>query len=426
MYYIKRSKELQSVNNLQTVQSKWRLTHLIETVLSSNGGYYADRLYSFQRPDKLNVILQPIENLKLPRISWLVLGREHYFETSKEYPISNKRELKKALQFEENKAPFQGITLQHIERLNEQSHRVTFWVFKTSVLDILSSQPWVVIPESYLLAKALDSGISLAEIESFNKTIFLSKTGQGVASGIQSVQTSTVEQFAFSTGSPVSLTKENFFSSANNEFSALLYRGLKSLALVELQNFFITRKKVNWQDYPWKQAGIITSIVFSVYLAITSAWLILKQYHIEGQLTSQKVQVEQALKLQKQYIEQKEWLQALSKPLLNQVEYWNVWPIVLETISVGVNIKLLQFKNNKIIMSAITNDSIKATDVLANLSKNPYVIAPGFSTPVRNHRGKDEFTITFSLAKTVLESAYHPTITTNIVSAQGGNYASSK
>ena len=389
---------MQSVNNQERVQPIGRLSHLIETILLSKGGYYADSLYTFERSVDKNVILQPIKHNPPPQLSWLILGREHYFETSKEYPIANQRDLKKALKFEDDKAPFSGVTLQYIQRLNEQSHRVTFWVYKPSALDILASQPWVVIPESFLLAKAIGSSDFLTEIKCLNKTMFLSTTGQFIQSGIASVQVPTIEHFAFSTGSPTSVKNKSLITYTKNDFVPLLYAGIKSLTLPELQQFILKTKQLNWKNYPWRQGGMISSVIIAVYLTLTSTWLLFQKHHIEQQLIDQTEQVNEALALQKKYNEQNQWQQILALPLANQSPYWNVWPIVLETISLGVVIQSLQFTNDEFILRGRANESIKATDILANLSKNINIISPSFSTPVRSFRGKDEFTINFTLA----------------------------
>ncbi|PCH94200.1 MAG: hypothetical protein COB83_12260 [Gammaproteobacteria bacterium] len=394
---------MQQVNLSKKAYSLGRLSYSLETILASQGGYLTDSLYAFKRTKESEFELQLVQNKKSPKLRWLILSREHYFETSKEYPIANKQDLKQALRFDDDKAPFEGVTLQHIERINEQSHRVTFWVINPNVLDNLDYTPWLILPESYVLAKALNENINIATIECINKTLFISKTGRGIFSGVQSPQTPNLESFAFSTGSPISVNSEQYFMANAKDFVGLLRTGLKSLTLTKLQGFVINSNSINWQNYPWKQAGVITTIVFTVYLMLSSGWLVFKQQQLEQQLIAQKTQVNQALSLQKKYQQQLQWQAVLAEPLKDAFPYWKTWPILLEAVSVGAKFTAVHYKNSKIIIHGTANESIKATDVLAKLSKNTNVASPSFSKPVRKYRGKEDFAISFSFPEALLQ-----------------------
>jgi len=375
-----------------------RLPHLLESIFASQGGYFADTLYAFKPVGQSDFELQSVDDRTSHTLRWLILGREHYFETSKEYPIANKRDLKRALHFDDNKAPFSGVTLQHIERVNEQSHRVTFWVINPNVLKQIACSPWLILPESYLLAKAMHKQVNLATIKCISKTLYISQTGQGICSGVQSQQTPNVESFAFSTGSPLSVNTEQYFTATADNFVGLLIKGLKSLELTMLQGFLVQLNDTNWKTYPWKQAGIIAATVFSAYLMATSAWLVFKQESLDYKISAQKEVINQALSLQKKYQQELQWQQTLSKPLEGTFPYWYTWPTTLEVIAVGSKITAVHYKNNKIIIHGETNKGVKATDVLAKLSDNANVVSPSFSQPVRKRRDKESFAISFSFA----------------------------
>jgi hypothetical protein len=271
-------------------------------------------------------------------------------------------------------------------------------VINPNVLKQIASSPWLILPESYLLAKAMDKQVNLATIECISKTLYVSQTGQGICSGIQSQQTPNVESFAFSTGSPLSVNTEQYFTATADNFVGLLIKGLKSLNLAILQGFLVQLTDTNWKDYPWKQAGIITATVVTAYLMASSAWLVFKQESLEYKLAAQKAEVNQALSLQKKYQQQLQWQQTLSEPLEGTFPYWHTWPTVLEVIAVGSKITAVHYKNNKIIIHGETNKEIKATDVLSKLSDNPNVVSPNFSQPVRKRRNQENFAISFSFA----------------------------
>lgn len=387
---------MQQVNNNKTK----RFFGLLEALFASQGGYLANSLYAFKYAENNSVQLKAIASTETAKLRWLILGREHYFETSKEYPIANKRDLKQALKFDDNKAPFKGVTLQHIERVNEQSHRVTFWVINPKILDKLTSSPWLILPESYLLAKALPENINLATIACPDKTLFISRTGQGMFSGIKSPQTPSVESFALATGSPTSVDDEQQYSAKATQFTALLSTGIKSLNVAKLSGFFVNLNNINRLNYPWKQAGVISVLVLTIYLALSSAWLSFEQQHLSQKIIDQKPQVNQALALQKDYQQHLQWQEALAEPLSNAFPYWHTWQIALEAIAVGADINAIHYQNEKIILHGTADSDIKATDVLAKLSENPNVLSASFSQPVRKYRNKEDFVISFSFAQT--------------------------
>ena len=376
---------------------------LLETIFASQGGYFSDKLYAFKYADTKGFQLQaiPDADTKTKKLRWLILSREHYFETSKEYPIANKRDLKQALQFDDNKAPFKGVTLQYIERINEQTHRVTFWVINPKTFDKLALKPWLILPESYLLAKALNENINLATIECLDKTLFISQTGQGIFSGVKSPQTPTVESFAFATGSPISPNGEQYYSANATEFITLLTAGITSLNVTSFSGFLVNLHNVNRSNYPWKQAGVMFCVVLASYLVLSSGWLVFKQQWLEQQLVSQKEQVNQALTVQKNYQQQLQWQQVLTEPLSHTFPYWDTWPVVLDAIAVGVELKAIHYQNSNIVLHGTTDAAIKATDVLAKLSESPYVVSARFSQPVRKNRSEEDFVISFSFAQAI-------------------------
>ena len=376
-----------------------RLLHFTEALLASKGGYLADNLYTFKHTPDGTTTLEAQSNLNAIKLRWLVLGREHYFETSKEYPIANKRELQRALRFDDNLAPFTGINFQQIARINEQSHRVTFWVVKPQVLECLAVPPWLLFPESYLLAQALDDNIEIASIERAEATLFVSKVGKTLSSGLQSPYTPNLQHFAFSTGSAMNRDNSQHYPTQTTSFTELLVKGLKALSLPHFSDFFVKTEQQTWQNYPWKKAGIISGVFFAVYLALSSAWLVYQQQQLQAQLTAQSSEVDQALSLQKQFKQAQQWQRLLTEPLQDLQPYWNVWPVVLETLNTGARLSGVHYKGDLVTLRGETNKETKATDILAKLAKNTKVLSAKFASPVKAYRGKERFTISFSFAK---------------------------
>lgn len=375
----------------------------MENILAAQGGYLTDNLYLFKSDSEKQHKLEKVNSDSTAKLKWLVIGREHYFETSIEYPIANKRELKQALKLDDVKAPYNGITLQLIERTSEQSHRVTFWVIKPDVVNSLNSKPWFIFPESYLLAKAISKDNHLAKIEAINnKVLFLSNTKQANFSGVKSKNIATLEHFVLSTGSPIPVNFSEHFNTKPADFAKLLFKGVKSLDLFLLPNFTAKLSKSTLRELPWKKMLYISTVVFSLYIALTSSWLVFKEKQLSSQIKKQTTQVNQALSLQKEYRKNVKWQKQLSQPFDARLPYWKVWPIILDVLSTGVIFEAIHFQNNQIILHGMTGEKTKATDVLAKLSENIYVSDASFSQPVRKVRNKEDFAITFSFSASAL------------------------
>jgi hypothetical protein len=405
---------LQQINEQEAAQTTGRLTSIAEKLLMSRGGYLADRLYLFERENN-ELSLQAEAQQKNSKLHWLILAREHYFETSKEYPIANKKDLAQALRFEDNIAPFKGVTLKHIQRLDEQTHKVTFWVINPKVLFGLPSQPWLIIPESFLLAKSFLEKQNIAEIARLTTPIYVAIVGHDITSGIQSIHTPDLEAFAIATGSAFEQQSNISFiesdkatkieSDVKSNYSTLLYQGIKSTNIVEFKNFILPPKVIDWKRYPWKKASILSVGVLSLYLALTSGWLVFKEYRVEQQMTMQADKVNEALALQKHYREQQEWQQQLSQPFDDLKPYWNTWQVFLNIIATGAEIKSVQYKKGEITLRGKAKKEAKATDILVKLNALDYIESPKFISPVRNFRGQEEFAISFGFSKQVAKQS---------------------
>ena len=394
---------MQQINDQETAQSSGRLSQALDSLLLSNGGYLADKLYSFS-PEHENVSLIERNNDATTKLSWLVLAREHYFETSKDYPIANKKDLVQALRFEDNVAPFQGVTFHHIARINEQSHKVTFWVVNPKALALLPSQPWFIFPESYLLAKTFANQQCIGEIKRVTTPLYLAKVGETIKSGVQSMYTPDIESFAVSTGVAFeSNFAEDIEVNADTlrevSFAELLCQGVKATSLVKIKDFFVAPQKQIKQSYSLPKIAAICGTVLVVYLLVSSAWLVFKEYRVELALNEQAEQVNQALDLQKQYQQQLAWQEQLSVPYQDLEPYWNAWQVFIEIIASEAEVKSLQLKNGEITVRGKAKKNAKATDVLVKLNEIPYIVSPRFIAPIRKHKGLEEFAISFSFLK---------------------------
>lgn len=281
---------------------------------------------------------------------------------------------------------------------------MTFWVVNPESLTGLSIKPWLIFPESYLISLGLAEGIEVAEIPRVNNTLFISKTGKRLTSGLQSVNTPNLQNFCFSTGSALTAQNSQIFSAQHNDLSALIYQGLKSLPLSQWQAFTLKKQSKGANQFPWKAASILSGLLLTLYLTISSVYLVYQEQQLQQQLQAQTQQVNEALSLQKKYNKEKQWQAQLVTPLQQSTAHWQVWPIALDAIKVGAKVQTILYKHGVFRVNGQTDKGVKATDVLAKLSENPNVELPKFASPVRARHGQEKFAITFAL-KSPINSA---------------------
>jgi hypothetical protein len=165
-----------------------------------------------------------------------------------------------------------------------------------------------------------------------------------------------------------------------------------------LKNFIRKPRAINWQNYPWKHASLLSAAVLSLYLILTSAWLTFHEYKVERQLSEQSDRVNEALAIQKKYRLQQEWQQQLSQPFNDLKPYWNTWHVVLNIVEMGAEINSVHYKKGEVTISGKAKKDAKATDILVSLNSLSLIESPRFTSPVRNSRGREEFTISFGFA----------------------------
>jgi hypothetical protein len=107
-----------------------------------------------------------------------VLGREHYIERRRKYPIHSRRDLEAVLRQELAQAP---PTLTLIGEPDQEKREVTFFELRPGVLEKVGRALWLV-PESAALARTLPRG-RVASVERDGYRYFLSANGASQPAG---------------------------------------------------------------------------------------------------------------------------------------------------------------------------------------------------------------------------------------------------
>lgn len=365
-------------------------------LIASKGGYFSDSLYSL---DKSSSVFEPTkksEDVDFNPI-WLIVGRQHYFETTKEYPIANLKDVKQAIELDDSLAPFDGVKLYKIERVDDKKHRATLWVIPKTLFENFKSKPLFVFPESYLFSLAIKSQINTFSIELADKQLFVSKNNNGLYSAVRSQNLPSLQSFVLSTGNfSEGLQADNVYQ--KEESLSLLRTGLKKLLLSNFTSFVLPREKKAWRDYPWRSISAICILSLTLYLAGVSSWLVYKDSKLSSEIEETRSRTTSSLSAQKAYQKELSDLKQLNLPIEKVEEYWQIWPLVILVGQAGTEVRAIQYKNQTYTLRGTSAKDKKATEVLAQISEFENVTSASFSQPVREYRGREEFVITLKVA----------------------------
>lgn len=366
-------------------------------LIASQGGYLSDSLYALKNSSG---VLEPTKQSDEVDFNpvWLIVGRQHYFETTKEYPIANLKDVKQAIELDDSVAPYDGVKLYKIERIDDKKHRATLWVIPKTLLEKFASKPFFIFPESYLFSLASNSQSETFSVEIADRQLFISKNNNGLYSAVKSQNIPSLQSFAVSTGD----FSEGLLAGSvyqKEESLSLLRTGLKKLLLSNFTAFALPRDKKSWRDYPWKSISAICTFSLIFYLGSVSTWLVYKDWQLSSAIEEMRSRTSTSLNAQKAYQKELGDLEHLNMPIEQAEDYWQVWPLVILIGQSGTEVRAVQYKNQAYTIRGTSAKDKKATEVLAQISAYQNVSSASFSQPVREYRGREEFVITLNIAK---------------------------
>jgi hypothetical protein len=366
----------------------------MKKILCTFAGYYQDGLYRFVLNDKaqLTLIAMPIINEpKIPRL--LIIARKHYHEQVQDYPIENKRELKKLLALE-----YGDDSSYYIWQNNEVTfsgkHQVNIWQFDSAIPNC-----FIQLPETLLLALtakaeqivSAQNGLPQTSHSQKLKTTFIGRQGKLIQSSPQTVLIHSSQRFASSIGI-AQLTKDKIITPENyvNELTL----AMKKLSPSLLFSFIKTPTAADRLTL-LKHVSVPFFLVLSAYLALTSLYLTYQNTSKTQQLSSQSNEVSIALQQQQkidnnmaQYVA----LQAFIKDKKTTSQFW----LVMAELFPQAQFSNVSTSGPRFVLRGKAK---QATQVLELLSNNTRVQDAKFDFATRKNRGLENFVISFILAK---------------------------
>lgn len=370
------------------------LSRSFEKFIAQKGGYYSDGLYLLNQSSEQIQISPTVEENIGSQIKWVVLAKNHYYETSKTYPISNLRELKQAIKHDDDIAPFDGLRFHKIKKQDDNKHLVTFWIVPQAVIESLPDSVWIILPETFLLERSLSEQTDIQAIsyKTIQSELFLAKNGDAIVSGVRSQRVPSLEAFVVMASGAEFAPSQLDINTTKQSFEQALARNIRKLNLLDLQAFIVKRQKENKQ-FPIKNLGILAAVLGVSYLALSSAWLVSQNYLLEQATNESRADVNDALKNKKQLDKLVQLNEELLTPYETHKQTWKVWPILLDVAATQARILRIDYKNEFFDVRFAAFSGVKATSILTQISDHENVSSASFSQPVVNRRGTEQFTI---------------------------------
>jgi hypothetical protein len=312
----------------------------------------------------------------------VLLGREHYVERRRTYPISSRRDLDGVLKQELSGA---SATLTLVAPTRDDKREVTFYELKPGVLERVGRCVWLV-PESLALAQTLPAG-SVASAERHGLRYFVAANGvsQAAAGAVSSAQF-----FALAAGLDVG----EYLAIPEAGLRERLLAGLRRLPADVWMRFRMpalrARLQVNWR--PLLTAAAVAGLA---YLAVASVYLAATQKAREGELAGLGDQVEDLLVAQRDVDRMLAEQKGLAGLLAERRHTYRIWQVVSVAWSKGATLRSVELKDATL---TLRGNAKVATDVLAAVAAVPGFADAKFSSPVRKGNfDLEEFTLTLTM-----------------------------
>jgi hypothetical protein len=361
---------------------KW--TDYILSFILKRAGFWSNGLYDFPSDEKRAELVST--DAAAPGKWLLVVGRGHYLETSKDYPIGHLGDLKKLLKNEPWRFPYQGILLNRIERLNGQSHRVTSWVIKHEVLDSLSDKPLWVMPESACIEGLADK--SAVVVERLGEKVYVAVTPDGLLSSLGQ-EKSFLRRLGPAANTDESGNKTISRLSGSAAIETILLGVIGSLKRFPFR-FYVGFDKERLKSYPWVGSLKFSAVACLTYFAITSVYLLSASGWVDYRLSESAVEAESAMQLRAEVSRFQKRVDGFSKISEGIHPMWVAWDVLLDLQGVGASFRAV---NSSAPAVTYYLTAQRATDILSWLSNDPRVLEAEFALPVRKIDGSEQFAV---------------------------------
>ena len=315
---------------------------------------------------------------------WLVVaGREHYFESVKDYPIGHLNDVRKVLKNEPWRFPFRGLRFNKIQRVGEQVHRVTSWVIKPDLIDSLANRPLWVIPESVLLASYADE--TPVFLNCLGETVFVAETADGIVPRL-----GQEAAFLHRIGMSASVAADGLTQLKGTQGVDAQLRGLAGALVTAPLRFWAGFDAHRLRGHSWRPAAVLCAVIFALYMGLTSAYLVSANYWLDYRLRADTSAAEISILARRDIAMYHSRVETMRSVISPWPPIWAAWDVLLDMKINGINFRAVNISGES---ATYYITAKRATDVLDWLSRDPRIASAEFALPVRKARNGEQCAI---------------------------------
>lgn len=363
-----------------------KMSRMFKQALSHSVGFLADGLYAF----RLSSDVFSLERDKSPQAKYrlLVVGREHYHESVRDYPVGDIKDLKRILSEQIDLSPYQGETFHVIEKLSAQSCRVITWIIKKTSIDNLPFRPWLMVPETFCLLHCSSPSTPFT-ISRAGEEVTVVAADSGLFSFLN-VKEADENTLSYIKSAIPYLGHAGFNGElkAEEDAASILWRGLSVAIFSHPTSFLMKMEKSS--SYPWNKAFKLSAIIFALYVMVSSGLILGSNVWADYKLNEIQKRNVEVMQIRNNFRSQASLAANINDTLKNMLPTWTVWEIFLGLQHSDAQVTAISYGNG---LLTLTGTSSRATDVLAELGENKFVQSAEFSSPVRKTRDRERFII---------------------------------
>ena len=317
----------------------------------------------------------------------VIVGRQHYSEWIKRYPVADESELMSILRSQQSAGNY---AIYQIGPLLNRQRTVQCWQIDEQLLELYPTAVlWV--PESLLLKSNL-SECPVVRIQSPAYFYFAALQDDHLISAAQTSMLNSAEMFCSSNGLPMSDAVEIKVT------PDLIKHSLFNISWADVWRCFRFRFSDEFKRELLLLLKVTTGL-FVAYQLLASLYLLSLNLSFSAEQDAQMQQIEQMLKVQNQLQQDTELLTAQQQILAGKVYSYQVWALMAGLLKQQVELTNVQYSDKKIVLRG---QASSATEVLSFLKQQSLVQRVEFESAVRRQGDKESFVILVQLkAETV-------------------------
>lgn len=323
----------------------------------------------------------------------VILGKEHYKEQNRSFPVQSRRELNKILALEA--ANSEQVVLHKIGKYIDGQRQVLYWTVSREVFSNRQLAPLLVIPESALLLSQSDN--RMFSVTRNDRTFWFVGNQGGILSAEKRGLLSNANMFLASAGVSAQIEQVDL---TEGYLEHLLANYLPTITS-NLLGFNPRLRKMEAKD--WRKHGLYSGTVASVllvaYFGLTSFYLNMRLNQAKETQAELSTQVTEVFSVQKQLLAVQEKSQQLNS-VIYLPDVSNIpWRFIVPLLQNKVKVKGFTLAPSG--LYSISCEAKKATEVLEMIKSDTAVVEPRFRGQVNNYDGIEHFSVEFKIKEGV-------------------------